>query len=102
MKKRTHYLLSLMLILTANADSVCQLSIQEFATGLSQPVDLANAGDGSNRLFVVEKSGRILVLHEDGLLASEPFLDIRSKVDSDGGEEGLLGLVFHPDYVNNG
>jgi len=66
------------------------------------PVDLQHAGDGSNRIFVVEQRGVILVFEnrpdvENGAV----FLDIRDRVNS-GGEEGLLGLAFHPDYRNNG
>jgi hypothetical protein len=88
--------------LWASVAAFGQLSIEEFATGLSAPVDIANADDGSNRLFIVEKAGRIRVVDELGNLRPQPFLDISDKVDSGGGEEGLLGLVFHPDYQNNG
>ena len=71
------------------------------AAGLDQPVDIQNAGDGSRRLFIVEKRGRILVLQNDQLLP-QPFLDIRGEVDSRGTEQGLLGLAFHPHYAQNG
>jgi glucose/arabinose dehydrogenase len=67
-----------------------------FVDGLDAPVDVANAGDGSRRLFVVEQAGRIRVV-ADGKLLSTPFLDIRGRVAS-GGERGLLGLAFHPGY----
>ena len=65
------------------------------------PVELQNAGDASGRLFIVEKRGRILVLQNNQLL-SQPFLDIRSEVESRGTEQGLLGLAFHPRYSRNG
>ncbi|MBI3651994.1 MAG: PQQ-dependent sugar dehydrogenase [Acidobacteria bacterium] len=67
--------------------------------GLSSPVLLTNAHDGSNRLFIVEQTGRIKVLQPN---ASTPtvFLDVASKIVS-GGERGLLGLTFHPDFINN-
>ena len=69
----------------------------------SKPVDLQNAGDGSNRLFVVEQAGRILVfLNNDTTMTSEVFLDIQSQVDDSGTEEGLLGLAFDPDFSTNG
>ncbi|MBI3355886.1 MAG: PQQ-dependent sugar dehydrogenase [Nitrospirae bacterium] len=68
--------------------------------GLESPVFLTHAGDGSERLFVVEQPGRIRVL-ERGVLLSTPFLDITERVLS-GGEQGLLGLAFHPDYRRNG
>jgi glucose/arabinose dehydrogenase len=70
------------------------------ASGLSGPVDIAHAGDGSGRLFIVLQSGRI-VIFDGAQILSSPFLDITSLVLS-GGERGLLGLAFHPNYVANG
>ncbi len=70
-------------------------------TGLEQPVDIQNAGDGSGRLFVVEKPGRIRVI-VNGLVLADPFLDIRDRAGDAGLEQGLLGLAFHPGYVQNG
>jgi glucose/arabinose dehydrogenase len=69
--------------------------------GLERPVVIADPGDGSGRLFVVEQPGEILV-YQDGVLLPEPFLDIRQKVGSQGNEQGLLGLAFHPAYAQNG
>ena len=66
------------------------------ATGLSAPVDLVTAGDGSERLFIVQQGGQVLV-YEDGQVLGTPFLSIGSLVVS-GGEQGLLGLAFHPNY----
>lgn len=70
-------------------------------TGLTQSVDIQNSGDGSGRLFVVEKPGRIRII-ANWLLVPDPFLDIRSRVGSAGLEQGLLGLAFHPDFAHNG
>lgn len=68
-----------------------------------QPLYLTAAGDGSGRLFVVEKRGMIHLIENDpGGASSEVFLDLRGRVDDRGGEEGLLGLAFHPDYESNG
>lgn len=67
---------------------------------LSNPVGMANAGDGSGRLFILEQAGRIRIV-KDGTLLAEPFLDIVSQVDCCG-ERGLLGLAFDPDYETNG
>lgn len=67
---------------------------------LSKPLFLTHAGDRSGRLFLVEQNGRIQILN-DGNLLREPFLDISSRL-STGGERGLLGLAFHPNYSKNG
>lgn len=65
-------------------------------------VDIQHAGDNSNRLFVLEQEGRIRVFQNDSLVNStDIFLDIRDKVLY-GGEQGLLGLAFHPNYSENG
>lgn len=68
----------------------------------SSPVEMAHAGDGSNRLFVVEQNGTIRFFNPtQNPSTANVFLDIRSKVIS-GGEQGLLGLAFHPDFKTNG
>jgi glucose/arabinose dehydrogenase len=73
---------------------------QEVASGLNQPEGLVNAGDGSGRLFIVEQAGLIRV-YENGAILTTPFLNLTPKVVCCG-ERGLLGLVFHPRYVENG
>ena len=70
------------------------------STGLSSPVFVGHAGDGSDRLFILERVGVIRVL-QPGQTEPTTFLDIRSKIKS-GGEQGLLGLAFHPAYDSNG
>ncbi|MFZ0547354.1 MAG: PQQ-dependent sugar dehydrogenase [Candidatus Promineifilaceae bacterium] len=77
-----------------------QLSLDPFATGLSGPVGLTNAGD--SRLFAIEQAGRIRVIQSNGTVLPTPFLDISARVDSGGDELGLLGLAFHPNYASNG
>jgi glucose/arabinose dehydrogenase len=69
------------------------------ASGLSSPVGLT-AADNSGRLFIVQQGGTILIW-QNGAILGTPFLDITSRVSS-GGERGLLGLAFHPDYATNG
>ena len=64
--------------------------------GLHAPVDVASAGDGSGRLFVVEQAGVIRIVR-DGAALDRHFLDLHERIAS-GGERGLLGLAFHPDY----
>jgi glucose/arabinose dehydrogenase len=70
-----------------------------YVSGLSSPVDIQNAGD--DRLFVVEQIGLIRIIR-GGELLPQPFLDIRDRVNTNGSERGLLGLAFHPSYLNNG
>ncbi|MEE2858843.1 MAG: PQQ-dependent sugar dehydrogenase [Candidatus Neomarinimicrobiota bacterium] len=71
----------------------------------TDPVDIYHPNDNSNRLFVIEQPGKIMVFQNDPLTAAaETFLDIRSIVDQDPGytEEGLLGFAFHPNFNENG
>ena len=71
------------------------------ASSFSQPLFLTHAGDGSNRIFVVEKGGRIKVMpNQDDAIASV-FLDLSNVVNTTS-EGGLLGLAFHPEYASNG
>jgi glucose/arabinose dehydrogenase len=72
------------------------LELEQVAGNIGQPVDIAVPGDGSGRVFVVEQSGRIRIVR-DGSLVETPFLDIVDRIAS-GGERGLLGLAFHPDF----
>ncbi|MFD2823908.1 PQQ-dependent sugar dehydrogenase [Lacinutrix iliipiscaria] len=74
------------------------IEIEAFATGLSNPVSIKHAGD--DRLFVVERRGTIQILDENGNLNATPFLDI-DPLTIGGGESGLLGLAFHPNYSAN-
>lgn len=76
------------------------LATEVVATGLNFPVHLTAPDSDSSRLFVVEQSGKIRVI-KNGTLLADPFLDISSQVIS-GGEQGLLGLAFHPNYLSNG
>jgi len=69
-------------------------------SGLEAPVEVGNAADGSGRLFVVEQGGRIRIVRANALLPT-PLLDLSALVVS-GGEQGLLGLAFHPQFRSNG
>jgi len=75
-------------------------SWQVVVNGLDKPTSLVNAGDGTGRLFIVEQGGLIRVM-KDGTVLPTPFLDLTTKV-SCCGEQGLLGLAFHPKYIENG
>ena len=78
-----------------------RLGLQLVAGGLERPVGIANAGDGSGRLFILEQVGRIRIVR-DGVLAGTPYLDLTDRVGSSANEQGLLGLAFHPAYADNG
>ncbi|KFF74933.1 cadherin [Chryseobacterium sp. P1-3] len=82
--------------LILNAQSI---NLEEFATGLTRPVEITNAND--SRLFVVQQTGIIKIIQPNGNINSTDFLNITSKVLY-GGERGLLGLAFHPQYATNG
>lgn len=69
--------------------------------GLTRPLDLQSAFDGSGRLFVIEKYGAIRIF-KDGQLLDQPFLNIDDRVNDERNEMGLLGLAFHPNYEQNG
>lgn len=84
---------------------VIEGAVAEAFPGLSfgRPLDIQNAGDGTNRLFVVEQDGVIkLFPNNPDVEAAEVFLDIRERVNDSGSEQGLLGLAFHPNFEDNG
>jgi len=86
----------------AAQDEDLNLVLEEQLSGLGQITDIQNAGD--SRLFVVTKDGRIQIIdfsRPNATLLETPFLDLSDQV-KDSGEQGLLGLAFHPDYATNG
>ena len=96
----TALLFGLLFLFGAASWGAVTIKAEPVITGLSSPVDITHAGDGSGRLFIVLQGGRIVIF--DGVqILSPPFLDITSLVSS-GGERGLLGAAFHPNYVGNG
>jgi glucose/arabinose dehydrogenase len=76
------------------------IALVPFVPGFSSPVDLVNAGDGSGRLYVIQQGGLIRIIR-NGVILAPAFLNIAAKTVS-GGEQGLLGLAFHPNYGVNG
>lgn len=69
----------------------------------TRPVLVTHAGDGTDRVFVVQQDGRIKVFpNDEGVTAAETFLDINNKLSSTVSEQGLLGLAFPPDYADSG
>lgn len=87
-------------ITPANNKTIPDIKLSLLVDGLQEPVAIAHAGDGSQRLFVLEQKGRIRVIHK-GKLLDKPFMDISDRVRS-GGERGLLGIAFHPQYKTSG
>jgi glucose/arabinose dehydrogenase len=69
-------------------------------TGMAKPTDIQFPDDGTGRLFVIEQGGRIRII-ANGQMLDPPFLDITGRVGSQGNEQGLLGLAFHPDFKRN-
>lgn len=74
------------------------LTLTKIAGGFKHPTTITHAGDGSGRLFIVEQGGRIRIVY-NGQVLPVPFLDISQLVTRDGGEQGLLGLAFPPDFA---
>ena len=75
-----------------------QLTVVRVTTGFSSPLGVTHAGDGSGRLFVVERGGRVRTVASGRITGT--FLDLRARVSA-GGERGLLGIAFHPDFETN-
>ncbi|HEV7200762.1 MAG TPA: PQQ-dependent sugar dehydrogenase [Candidatus Limnocylindria bacterium] len=84
--------------LTSGPDA---LAVEPIASGFVNATAVTNAGDGSGRLFVVQREGQIRIVNPGGTVETAPFLDITGLVLA-GNERGLLGLTFHPDYEDNG
>ena len=87
---------------TSKADrsaQVPEIVLQTKVEGLSSPLGLTSARDGTGRLFVMEQAGLIRIVKGNRLFG-RPYLDISSKITS-GGEQGLLGLAFHPRFEDN-
>ena len=76
------------------------IGVKPIVTGLANPVAITHAGDGSGRLFITRKGGKVIV-YDGTKVLPEPFVDLSSLV-STVGEQGLLSVAFHPSYENNG
>jgi cytochrome c(L) len=85
-----------------------KIALVQVATGFQDPTNVANAGDGSGRIFVVERVGRIRVVRRDGTVQKEPFLDLTNfnplgtDVQTGFVEQGLYSVAFHPRFRQNG
>ncbi len=92
--------IALAALLSATSLAALDLRLTRVVDGLSQPIFVTHAGDGSGRLFIIEQSGRIRIARGGALLPA-PFLDIANLVSNES-EQGLLGLAFAPDYETSG
>lgn len=93
-------LLQICVVLLTTISFAQTIGLQTFATGFSSPVAIVNAGD--SRLFVVQRGGAIRILNANGTINATNFLTLTSSTIVSGGERGLLGLAFHPNYSTNG
>jgi glucose/arabinose dehydrogenase len=102
-RRRQHGLLLVLaaaLTLSAAAQTIPDIQLLPVATGFQQPLQVVSARDGSGRLFVVEQAGVIRVMDTTGAGQHGAFLSIKERITA-GGEMGLLGLAFHPDFQGN-
>lgn len=79
------------------------ITVQLMTDKIQSPVALAVPGDGSNRLFICQKEGKVWIV-QNGKLLANPFLDVSSqmvKINPGYDERGLLGMAFHPDFIKN-
>ncbi len=82
--------------------SVAQtVGVQSFASGFTSLTEITHAPNDS-RLFAVQQGGIIKIINSNGTVNSTPFLTLTTTTIASGGERGLLGLAFHPDYATNG
>ena len=101
MQVKLNLLIIISLIFSTNLTA--QFTLEDAFPNISllDPIDLQNSGDGTNRIFVAERAGRIKVFpNSQTVQSTKIFLNITDRVSA-GGEMGLLGLAFHPDYENN-
>lgn len=96
---------ALILLLLAATSTHAQVKARLVVDGLASPLQLLASPDETNRRFIVDQNGQILLLNADGTLNESPFLDISERMTDlrDGFEErGLIGVAFHPNFAANG
>lgn len=90
---------------SSSSSDVETVVIESIAGGLTSPVAMAIPGDRSKRKFIVDQVGKIFIIDSGNHLLPTPFLDVSDRLVAlmrNYDERGLLGLAFHPDYINNG
>jgi glucose/arabinose dehydrogenase len=93
--------LLLIISLTSFVSFSQAVGIELFKAGFTNPVEIVHA-PGDARLFVVQQGGAIRILNPDKTINATNFLTLTTATISTGGERGLLGLAFHPNYATNG
>ncbi|HBC46297.1 MAG TPA: hypothetical protein DCZ43_04555 [candidate division Zixibacteria bacterium] len=78
------------------------LTTVRVASGLNQPTYVTSSPVNPKVLYILEQTSGLIKIQRDGTVLPRPFLNIHDRVGNTGGERGLLGLAFHPDYANNG
>jgi len=103
------FILAPLFVSVASSSARIDLDLVPIVDRLQYPIYVTHAGDGSGRLFVVEREGRIRILDREGNLLEKDFIDLGpeglNRVLSSAeprDEQGLLGLAFHPQYEENG
>ncbi len=89
----------------AGENETLNVSLESVAGGLVAPLMLTDAGDGTDRLFVVDQIGTVSIVDGNGTLVAEPFLDVRDRMvdlNPSFDERGLLSISFHPGFRENG
>ena len=82
-----------------------EIGLETIADGLTSPLTLEQADDGTDRIFVVDQAGQVRIVDGNGTLLEEPFLDLSGQIvtlQDSFDERGLLGLALHPDFGENG
>lgn len=85
-----------------------EIVLVQVAEGFADPTNVANAGDGSGRIFVTERAGRVKVVDGEGNVADEPYIDLTqinplgTNVQTGFVEQGLYSIAFHPNFAENG
>ena len=103
MQRKSSFLLAsflLVLLHSLSAQSAPSIALDLIATGLANPIGVTHADDGSGRLFITLQGGKIVIYNGTQILP-KAFLELTSRV-SCCGEQGLLGVAFHPQYKTNG
>jgi glucose/arabinose dehydrogenase len=96
------YGIALAMLIASPARSQSRFTAQRIASGLNRPLYVTAPRGDVNHLFIVQQTGEILVLDlRTGALNRKPFFNIRRRLTSTSGEQGLLGMAFDPNYATN-